>query len=69
MLICCSFGHNELLLVVFYQLLADRFKEGDYNGLAVLDLLEVNPSRILRRRLTHMSLAHIKMYDHRSTAA
>lgn len=69
MLTPCSFGHNERLLVVFYQLLADRFKEGDYNGLAVSDLLEVDLSIIFKRRLTYISLAYNKMYDHRSTAA
>ncbi|KAI9881522.1 MAG: hypothetical protein M1830_000085 [Pleopsidium flavum] len=34
-------GENASLILVFYQFIADRFKEGDYNGTLMIKILEV----------------------------
>ena len=38
-------GENNLLLVTFYQMIADRFKEADYGGTLIASILQVTYSK------------------------
>lgn len=39
--IVAKLGENALLFLVFYQFIADRFKEGDYSGSLIASILEL----------------------------
>lgn len=41
-LIDCRLGENPILSVVFYNFIADRFKDGDYTGSLVTSIMEAS---------------------------